>query len=34
MNYPIEDSLENWGPDLPGDFARNFESTPQAFART
>jgi catechol 2,3-dioxygenase-like lactoylglutathione lyase family enzyme len=33
LNYPIEDALENWGPELPGDFARNFESTPAAFAR-
>ncbi len=26
MNYPLEDSLENWGPDLPTDFAHNYEA--------
>ncbi len=30
MNYPIEDALENWGPDLPHDFAHNYEATPAA----
>jgi catechol-2,3-dioxygenase len=24
-NYPLEDSLENWGPALPGDFVHNYE---------
>ena len=26
INYPLEDSLENWGPDLPEDFAKNYEA--------
>lgn len=25
-NYGLEDSLHNWGPDLPGDFVHNYES--------
>ncbi len=28
MNYPLEDALENWGPDLPADFAHNYEIAP------
>lgn len=27
-NYPLEDSLENWGPPPPHDFVRNYEAPP------
>jgi catechol 2,3-dioxygenase-like lactoylglutathione lyase family enzyme len=30
MNYPLEDSLENWGPELPHDFGHNYEAGPKA----
>ena len=33
INYPLEDSLENWGPNLPPDFAHNYEAAPEAFRR-
>lgn len=31
-NYGMEDSLENWGPDLPNDFVHNYELDAIAYA--
>jgi catechol 2,3-dioxygenase-like lactoylglutathione lyase family enzyme len=30
-NYGMEDSLENWGPELPKDFVHNYETDPSGF---
>ena len=30
-NYAMEDSLANWGPDVPHDFVHNYEADPEAF---
>lgn len=30
-NYAMEDSLANWGPDVPPDFVHNYEADDQAF---
>lgn len=30
-NYAMEDSLANWGPDVPHDFVHNYETDPEAF---
>ncbi|GAO77471.1 VOC family protein [Sphingopyxis sp. C-1] len=31
-NYSMEDSLANWGPEVPSDFVHNYEADPEAFA--
>ena len=31
-NYSMEDSLANWGPDVPSDFVHNYEADPKPFA--
>lgn len=30
-NYEMEDSLANWGPDVPSDFVHNYETDPTGF---
>ena len=33
-NYEMDDSLANWGPEVPKDFVHNYEMDAQAFEAT